>query len=516
MTSIKPSPSFHQPPHNPQRKKTLEQIASEHGTHGLKRKLTATQLLLMGVGTTVGAGIYVMTGTAAAEYAGPSVLLSFLIAALACLFTALCYGELSSIFPVSGSAYSYAYISMGEKAAWTVGWLMLLEYGISCTAVAAGLSGYATSLLQNFSIHLPSFLTESTLQPLPGTDGQVITSGWRVDLPGFLAVGLITWVLVRGIEESARFNMLIVCIKVSVLLVFLVMGISAINPANWHPFIPPSAGNFHYGIAGIFRAASVMFFAYAGFEAVSTAASEARNPTRDVPIGIVGSLVICTLIYMAVAAVLLGIVPYKQLDVADPLAIATRMMGQPWLALFVNIGATIGLCSVLLGLMYAQSRILFTTGRDRLLPPVFCHIHKTYRTPWIGTVILGLVVGSMTATMPIDIISDLVSIGTALAFGIVCFTVIWHRNRYPDILRPFRVPLGAVRIRGLWLGVTPVLGILFCLMMTLPLVINMARTVLSGNPVPLILLVAYISLGTGTYYFYGRKNSLMNPERPSS
>lgn len=491
------------------RRKTLEHIAAENNNHPLKRSLTATQLLFMGVGTTVGAGVYVMTGTAAANYAGPSILLSFLIAAAACLFTALCYGELASSFPVSGSAYSYAYISMGEKAAWTVGWLLLLEYGISCTGVASGLSGYLTSLLDTFNLHIPAFLTHSTLQPLPGGDDTVLTYHWQIDLVGLLAVCAVTALLVRGVEESARFNTVVVGLKVGVLLLFLIMGISFVNPANWHPFIPPSEGNFHYGITGIFRAASIMFFAYAGFEAVSTASAEARNPTRDIPIGIIGSLVICTIIYVAVAAVLLGIVPYRNLNVADPLAIATKTMHKPWLALLVNSGATIGLCSVLLGLMYGQTRVLLTVGRDRLIPEIFSRIHPKFRTPWLGTLIIGALVGFMTATMPIDIISDLVSIGTALAFAIVCFTVIWQRNQAPDATRPFKVPLGGFTIKGIWVGIVPTLGIVFCILMALPLTINMFHAVIMGNPIPLILIVTYVALGVLTYQCYGKKNSVM-------
>ncbi|EHH68511.1 amino acid permease [Gluconobacter morbifer G707] len=481
----------------------------ENDTSGLKRSLTATQLVVLGVGSTIGAGIYVMTGTAAAEYAGPSILISFVIAALACLFTAFSYGELSSTLPVSGSAYSYAYISMGERVAWIVGWLLLLEYGISCAAVAAGLSGYASSLLEVFGFHLPAALTHATLQPVPGTDGGAIAAGWRFDLIGFTATLLVTALLVRGIEESAKVNTMIVILKVGVLFVFVALGIHAVNPANWHPFIPPSEGGFHYGTKGIFRAASVIFFAYVGFEAVSTASAEARNPTRDVPIGIIGSLLVCTVVYIIVAAVLLGIVPYRQLDVPDPLAIAVRIMHTPWLALVINIGATIGLCSVLTGLMYAQSRVLLTISRDGLIPRLFGVIHPRFRTPWLGTIILGIVVALMTATLPIDIISDLVSIGTAAAFGIVCFTVIWQRNMHPDLERPFSVPFGGIRIRGIWIGLTPVLGILFCLFMTVPLVTDMVHAVASGNPVPLILLVTYIVLGAATYIFYGRRNSLM-------
>ncbi len=491
------------------RRKTLEQIMHENNTHGLKRSLTATQLVMLGIGSVIGAGIYVTIGTASAEFAGPSVMVSFVIAALACLFTALAYGELASTLPVSGSAYSYAYITMGEKAAWVVGWLLLLEYGISCTAVAAGLSGYMTSLLDLTGVHIPAYLSHATLQPVPGSDGTLIAAGWQADLIGFCAVILISLLLARGVEESSRVNTLIVALKVGVLLVFVLLGIRWINPANLHPFFPAYTGGFHFGVPGIFRASSVIFFAYVGFEAVSTASAEAKNPTRDVPIGIIGSLLICTVIYVVVAFVLIGVVPYQQLDVADPLAIAVRAMHTPWLSFFINIGATVGLCSVLMGMLYAQSRILLTMGRDGLIPKIFSLVSPRYRTPAYGSIILGIIVAIMTATMPIDIISDLVSIGTAAAFGIVCFTVIWQRNTRPDIERPFSVPLGGIIIKGLWIGTVPSLGILFSLIMTGPLVADLVRATLHGNPVPLGLLGGYVLLGVLTYRHYGRHNSTM-------
>jgi len=462
---------------------------------------------MLGVGSTIGAGIYVMTGTAAAEYAGPSILVSFVIAALACLFTAFSYGELSSSLPVSGSAYSYAYVSMGERAAWTVGWLLLLEYGISCAAVASGLSGYATSLLSSFGFHVPAGLSQATFQTVPGSGGMAITFGWRCDLVAMLAIAVVTACLVRGVQESARVNTIIVFIKVGVLFLFVICGLFALHPAYWHPFIPEYRGGFQYGIPGMFRAASIIFFAYVGFEAVSTASAEARNPRRDVPIGIIGSLAICTFVYVCVASILIGIVPYQQLNVADPLSIAVKAMHQPWLALFVNLGATIGLCSVLLGLLYGQTRIFFAMSRDGLLPPIFSYVHKRYHTPWTGTILLGVIVALATATLPIDVISDLVSIGTAAAFGIVCFTVIWQRNMHPDMPRSFSVPLGGVRIRGWWVGVTPLLGILFCLIMIVPLFADMARALIHGNPVPALLLLAYAGLGFATYRFYSQHNS---------
>lgn len=491
------------------RRKPLEQIMTEFQTHGLKRSLTATQLVLLGVGSTIGAGIYVMTGTAAAQYAGPSILLSFIVAALACLFTAFSYGELASCMPVSGSAYSYAYVSMGERAAWTVGWLLLLEYGISCAAVASGLSGYATSLLSGFGLHVPAALSQATLQTLPGSNGEAIGAGWRLDFVAVFAIALVAAFLAKGVQESARINTIIVCVKVGVLFVFMGFGLFALHPEYWHPFIPPSEGGFRFGIPGIFRGASVIFFAYVGFEAVSTAASEARNPTRDVPIGIIGSLLICTLVYISVASVLIGVVPYRDLNVADPLAVAVRAMHQPWLALLVNIGATVGLCSVLMGLMYGQIRIFFTMSHDGLVSPLFGRVHPRFQTPVIGTILVACMVAFASAVLPIDIISDLVSLGTASAFGIVCFTVIWQRNARPDMDRPFTVPLGGITIGGIWIGTAPALGIFFALVMTVPLFVDVFNALFKGNPVPAGLLMTYVGVGIAVYLGYGRRHSKM-------
>ncbi len=489
-------------------RKTLAQIEAETHSHGLKRSLGALNLTMLGIGSTIGAGIYVMTGTAAANYAGPAILLSFVVACLACVFTALSYGELASTMPVSGSAYTYAYASMGELAAWVVGWLLLLEYGISCAGVAAGFSGYATSLLQDFGLNIPAWYSTSYVQTLPGPHGSTLLDiGHGMNLVGAFASVIVTALLVIGVSESATVNSVIVVLKVSVLLVFVVLGISAIHPANWTPFIPPNEGGFRYGIPGIFRAASVIFFAYVGFEAVSTAAAEAKNPKRDVPIGILSSLAICTVVYICVAAVMTGVVPYRQLGVADPLAVAVDAMHQPWLALFVKIGAVTGLLSVMLVLQYGQSRIFFTIARDGLLPHVFCVLHPRFRTPWLGTILLGLGVAFATAMLPIDIISDLVSLGTTTAFGIVCFTVIWQRNACPDLKPPFPVPFGGIRIRGIWVGVVPALGILFALVMAVPLLIDITVALLNHDPIPAALLLGYVAIGALCYVAYGYRHS---------
>ena len=497
----------------PQLRKSLARIELENGRQRLKKTLGPVQLTMLGVGSTIGAGIYVMTGTAAANYAGPSILLSFVVAGIACLFTALSYAELASVMPVSGSAYTYAYVSMGEGWAWAVGWLLLMEYGISCAGVAAGFSGYAASLLEDLGVHVPSALHTTTLNVLHQGANRQIVGHWQGDLLGALSILVVTSLLIVGVRESFKINALIVFLKVGVLAVFVALGVWQLHPAYWAPFIPAYQGGFRYGIPGIFRGASVIFFAYVGFEAVSTAAAEAKNPKRDVPVGIVLSLAICTGVYMVVAAVLIGVVPWRLLDVADPLAIAVNAMHQPWLALFVKIGAVVGLCSVLMGLLYAQSRIFFAMAEDGLLFSIFSRLHGRYHTPWIGSILLGAVVALATAMLPIDIIGDLVSLGTATAFGIVCFTVIWMRNTAPEYERAFAVPFGGFVLRGVWIGYVPVLGMVFCGMMVAPLCWDMVLAFMAGDPVPVAILAVYALCGWSCYRFYGRHHSRLGREQ---
>ena len=325
---------------------------------------------------------------------------------------------------------------------------------------------------------------------------------------GAFGILVVTGLLVLGVSESANVNNVIVIVKVGILLVFIGFGIFYINTDNWHPFIPENNGHFGgYGVSGIFRAASVIFFAYVGFEAVSTAAAEAINPQRDVPIGILGSLVICTLIYMAVAAVLTGVVPYSKLGVPEPIAVAVDAMNLPWFAKLIKIGAIAGLSSVMLILTYGQTRVFFAMARDGLLPKVFATLHAKYRTPWIGTLLLGVAIAAAAAILPISILGDLVSLGTATAFGIVCLSVMYLRSTRPDLERPFRVPGGGVWINGAWIGLVPVLGIFFCLVMVTPLVIDIVIKARSGDPIPAILLLSYAAVGATIYIFYGYKNS---------
>ena len=493
-------------------KKSIDQIQREAQGHALKRTLGPVNLVFLGIGCIIGAGIYVMTGNAAATFAGPAVMLSFIIAGLACAFAGLCYAELASTMPVAGSAYTYAYTTLGEVFAWTMGWLLVLEYGVAAATVAAGWTGYATSLLKDLGVIIPPQFTSSFIQSVAGPDGGLafVTTG-SFNLLGALGILVVTGLLVLGVSESANVNNVIVMIKVGILLLFIGFGVFYINTANWHPFIPPNTGHlFSFGVSGVFRAASVIFFAYVGFEAVSTAAAEAKNPQKDIPIGILGSLVICTIIYMAVAAVLTGVVPYQKLGVPEPIAVAVDAMNLPWFAKLIKIGAIAGLSSVMLILTYGQTRVFFAMARDGLLPKGFATLHSKYRTPWIGTLLLGAAIAIAAGLLPITILGDLVSLGTAAAFGIVCLSVIYLRNTRPDLERPFSVPLGGVRINGIWLGTVPVLGILMCLVMAAPLVADIIIKAMTGDPIPAIILVSYAAVGAIIYVVYGYKHSRLS------
>ncbi|WP_294100687.1 amino acid permease [Sphingomonas sp.] len=463
----------------------------------MKRTLGSWNLLLLGIGCIIGAGIFVRTGNAAALHAGPAVLLSFVVAGIVCAFAGLCYAELSSTLPVSGSAYTYSYTTLGEFAAWIMGALLLLEYGLAASVVAVGWSGYVVSLLGDFGIVIPPALTGPTGYPILKDGVQVIVDGvpgvYDFNLPAFLICGVLATLLVVGVSESAKVNNAIVAVKVTVILAFIVIcgftvlaDLPARIAANWTPFIPPAeSGEGHFGVGGILRAASIVFFAYIGFEAVSTAGQEAKDPKKDMPFGIIGSLVVCTVLYMLVAAVLTLMVNYKSLNVPDPVAVAVDSMGPQWawFAGVIKAGAIIGLTSVVLVLMYGQTRIIYTMARDGLLPRVFSTIHPKFKTPWINTLTVGLVVAIAAGFFDINILGDLTSVGTLAAFAIVCLTVIWLRSTAPDLPRGFRVPLGPV---------LPVLGILSCLWL------------ISAIEAKVLWFFAYYSAGAVVVYFaYG-------------
>ncbi len=455
--------------------------------HQLKRSLGAWNLTSLGVGGIIGAGIFVMTGQAAANYAGPAILLSFVLAGVCCAFAALCYAELASMIPVSGSAYSYAYASLGELFAWIMGWLLLLEYGVSAATVAVGWGGYLSSFLADFGIIIPEALKTSTIQVVGvGTPESHWVLGSTYNLPASFGVLMCAFLLMLGVKESANANNVIVAIKVSVILLFIAFGIWHVDMSHFTPFIPANEGGDKYGYDGVLRAAGVIFFAYIGFEAVSTAAQEAKNPKKDIPIGIIGSLVICTIIYMVVAFVLVGIVDYKTLNVPDPIAVGVDAIGMPWLAFLVKIGAIAGLSSVMLVMLYAQTRVFFTMSKDGLIPSVFGHLHHKYKTPWLNTIILGVTISVIAGFTPISILGDLVSIGTLTAFCIICFSVFYLRITHPDMHRPFSVPLPKI---------TPILGILCC------------GYLIYGLSEVMNALKWYFLLGMVIYFAYGYRHS---------
>ncbi|MDX2073692.1 MAG: amino acid permease [Alphaproteobacteria bacterium] len=469
-------------------KKSIAAIQADSQKGELKRTLSAANLVSLGIGCIIGAGIFVMTGQAAANYAGPAITISFVLAGLCCAFAGLCYAELASMLPVSGSAYSYSYASLGELVAWLMGWLLLLEYGVAASTVAVGWSGYVVSFLGNFGIVIPPEFTTPTLKMDHDLGALVFTGG--INLPALFGILMMTVLLVVGVKESANVNNIIVAIKLTVVLLFIGVGAFYVNPENWHPFIPDNTGvDGQYGWSGILRGAGVVFFAYVGFEAVSTAAQEAKNPKRDVPIGILGSLVVCTALYIAVALVLTGIVHYDMLNVADPIARAVDAVGLPWLSFLIKVGAIAGLTSVMMVLMYGQTRIFYTMSRDGLMPAAFSKVHPKFQTPYINTIVVGLVIAVVASATPIDILGDLVSLGTLTAFAIICFTVMYLRKAQPDMPRPFKVPFSPY---------FPVLGILFCGYLIYGLL---------SNPVTVRFYIVYVAVGLAVYFLYSHKHS---------
>ena len=439
----------------------LTQEAAEQGEHTLKRSLGAVNLITLGIGAVIGAGIFVLTGQAAARYAGPAVALSFVLAGFTCAFAGLCYAEFASIIPIAGSAYTYGYATLGELVAWIIGWDLVLEYAFGAATVASGWSGYFNSLLQQWGIYIPPQLTASTGTPLvfyqhqwlpvmslpPGvSDAGLQHATGFINLIAMGVVMLITAILVIGIKESANFNSAIVIIKLGIVGVFLAIGgyflfkHPEVAKMNWHPFIPPKDANGNFGWGGIPKGASRIFFAYIGFDAVSTAAQEAKNPQRDMPIGILGSLGVCTVLYILVSMVLTGLVSYKTLDVGAPVALGIDATGVSWGSMLVKIGAVFGLATVMLVMLLGQTRVFYSMSKDRLLPKWASAIHPKFRTPWITTIVFGAFAAIMPAFLPIDRLADLVNIGTLLAFTIVCAGVWVLRVRHPDLKRPFKTP----------------------------------------------------------------------------
>ena len=452
----------------------------------LSKTLGPFSITAMGVGAIIGAGIFVLTGTAAARYAGPAIMLSFDLGGIVCAFVGLCYAELAAMLPVCGSSYTYTYATLGELFAWIIGWDLILEYAMGAATVAVGWSGYATSVLQNIGITIPPAFAAAPGTVIKLADGSTVTG--ILNLPAALIIALLTTMLVLGTKESARLNNIMVVIKLFVVFAFIILGAMYVNPAHWHPFIPANNGTFgSFGLSGILRGSSVVFFAFIGFDAVSTAAQEAKQPQRDMPIGILGSLVVCTLLYIAVAAVLTGLVPYGELNVADPIAKGVDVIGLTWFSVLIKIGALTGLTTVILVLLYGQSRILYTMAHDGLLPGLFSHIHPRLQTPYLSQITIGVIVAITAALVPIEVLGELVSIGTLFAFVLVCGSVIYLRRSDSEVFRPFRVP---------GVPAVPVLGILFCLLL------------MAGLPLETwVRLVVWLVIGLVIYMAYGRSHS---------
>jgi APA family basic amino acid/polyamine antiporter len=494
-------------------RKSVAQMQAEQAKGELKRSLSALNLISLGIGCIIGTGIFVLTGRAAANFAGPGIMISFIITGVLCAFVALCYAELAAALPVSGSAYSYSYASMGEIAAWIMGLLLILEYGLAASTVAVGWSGYFVSLLKDIGIHIPAALTAA-----PGVEivqaGVVVGTG-VINLPAILIVAAVTMLLVVGVSESAKVNNIIVIVKVSVVVAFIAIGIFFVNPDNWVPLIPaevppPPEGTprglwpdiwralvnvvtanntSHYGIGGLIGGAATIFFAYIGFEAVSTAGAESKNPARDMPIGIIGSLLICTVLYILTSAVLVGIVPYTELNDPAPIAKAVNQIGLPWFAVLVKIGAIAGLSSVVLVLLYGQTRIFYTMSHDGMLPPVLSRVHPKFRTPWINTIIVGFCAAGAAGFASLDALSNLTNVGSLAAFAIVCITVLYLRFSAPDMVRPFRAPFSPA---------TPIIGALMCLFLLMSLM---------SHPPTRNFFLIYLAVGIGVYFLYGIRHS---------
>ncbi len=471
---------------------------------GLQRTLGRGGLTAIGIGGIIGAGIFVLTGQAAALHAGPAVPISMIIVGIACAFAGLCYAEMASAVPVAGSAYTYSYATMGELVAWIIGWDLVLEYAAGASTVAVGWSGHFVSLLSHFNITLPATLTNSPTawctagEVASGLAGCAHTglnlTGALVNVPAMLIVALISTVLVIGISESSKLNNIIVIVKVLIVILVAVTGLFYLTPANWHPFIAPNTGEWGtYGWSGVLRGAGLVFFAYIGFDAVSTAAQEAKDPQRDMPWGILGSLAICTFLYVVVSAVLVGMVPYNELNNAAPTSYALEKVGAPYfIRLLVDIGAVMGLASVVLVMLLGQSRVFYSMSRDGLLGKWAGQVHPKFHTPYKSSIYTGIAVAIAAGALPLQLLGQLVNIGTLLAFALVCAGVWILRHKRPELDRPFRTP---------WMPFVPIMGILTCvgLMLTLP-----ADT--------WIRLGVWLLIGFVIYFGYGRKHSTLQRE----
>lgn len=455
------------------RKKPIHDLLHSEGRLQLPRTLGPFDLILLGVGAIVGTGIFILPGTVAAQHAGPGIILSFVIAAIVCALAGLCYSEFASTVPVTGSAYSYSYIVFGEIIAWLVGWALILEYGLATAAVATGWSGYLVSLLEGFHIHIPVALT-GAYSPENGT---------YINLPAIFIIFAIGLLLTRGMKESARFNTIMVALKIGVVLLFIIVGVFYVKPENWNPLLP-------FGTKGVFTGAALVFFAYLGFDAVSSAAEEVKNPQRNMPIGIIGSLLVCTALYIVVSLVLTGIVPYTDLNVTNPVAFAMQVIHQDWIAGIISLGAVVGMITVILVMMYGGTRLLVAISRDGLMPKVMSEISPKRQTPVKNTVIFMLVVSLFAGFIPLDKLAELVNMGTLIAFIFVSAGILYLRKNKELPSGGFKVP---------FYPVLPILSLLFCLFLISQLSLN-----------TWIACGTWFIIGLIVYFAYGKKHSTLN------
>lgn len=460
--------------------------ADKEGGGRLKRVLTVWSLTAIGLGATIGTGVFVLTGQVAANQSGPAVTLSLFIAAFGSALAALCYAELAAFLPVPGSAYSYTYATLGEAIAWFIGWNLLLEYGMSASAVAVSWSAYTVNILDEAGIHLPKILTNA---PLAAANDHIVATGAYFNVPAALIIAAMSAICYVGMRETAGVNTIMVALKVTIIVIFIIAGIAFVDTSQWHPFVPANTGEFgHFGWSGVMQGAAIIFFSYVGFDTASTTALEARNPQRDLPLGIIAALLISAVLYIATAAVMTGMVPYTKLGVDAPVAVALDAHPElHWLGIFVKVGAIVGMTSVVLGSLLGQPRILLAMADDGLLPPAIARCHPRFKTPHVATVVTGVIFALIAGVFPLDILADLISIGILLAFAVVCIGVLILRRTRPDAFRPFRVP---------WAPFTCVLGAAFCAFM--------AYFLSKGT---WWRLVFWTALGFAIYGFYGFKHS---------
>lgn len=459
------------------RTKPIEELLEQaSGKQALKKVLGAFELTMLGIGAIIGTGIFVLTGVAAADYAGPALILSFVVSGITCTFAALCYAELAAMIPIAGSAYTYGYVGLGEIWAWIIGWDLILEYIVAVAAVAVGWSGYIVSLLGSGGITVPAALSNP-----PGQSGGI------VNLPAIIILAIVTAFLIKGVSESAKLNNILVIVKLAVVILFIVVAAGHVKPANWNPFFP-------YGVSGVFKGAAIIFFAYVGFDAVATAAEEVKNPQRDLPIGIVASLLVCTVLYIVVSAILTGVLPYTAYkNNAAPVAYALSQIGISWGSALVAVGAVTGITSVLLVMTFGATRILFSLSRDGLLPKVFSEVHPKYGTPVKSTVLVGVLTMILSGFLQIGRLAEMTNIGTLTAFAIVSISVIVLRNKRPDIKREFKCP---------GVPATPIIAVVFCLFLVLQL-----------PTFTKMVFIIWLLIGFVIYFAYSRKHSVMNNEK---